>query len=530
MNGYRGRPRVAAVGGRRAGRHERCSRVHVVLPGDVDDPRSPSGGNTYGRRVARELAALGWTVARHRVAGSWPRPAAAEEAGLARLLAAVPDGETVLLDGLVACGVPEAVVPQAGRVRLVVLVHLPLADEVGLPADVAADLDARERATLRAADAIVVTSAAAARQLALPTGRDAGPGAGSDAAGAGSAVAGRSRPRAVLRGPRAVDRALPPCSSPSRAPTRAGPVGTDGASALVCVAAVTPVKGHDVLVDALAEVADRPWTCVCAGPLDRTPDHVAEVRRRIDRAGLTDRVRLVGPLDPTALDATYATADLAVLASRTETYGMAAAEALARGLPLVATTGGGLPDTVGHAPDGTRPGLLVPPDDPTALAAALRRWFDEPAPPCPAAHRRDRPRRVPPQLERDGRGRRGGPRPRRARPAPRPDLPPRRQLPERVCLPRTWRTGRTRRAQPRTRRRPRIDHAPRTRPRQCTGCAPRSRARGRSPCRRRSSGPSRRGAAAPVEPRGRAPVAVRSGEVTPSPASPALVVAPGGVA
>jgi len=113
------------------------SRVHVVLPGDVDDPRSPSGGNTYGRRVARELDALGWTVARHRVAGSWPRPSAAEEAGLVRLLASVPDGETVLLDGLVACGVPEAVVPQAGRVRLVVIVHLPLAAETGLPADVA---------------------------------------------------------------------------------------------------------------------------------------------------------------------------------------------------------------------------------------------------------------------------------------------------------------------------------------------------------------------------------------------------------
>jgi hypothetical protein len=328
------------------------SRVHVVLPGDVDDPRSPSGGNTYGRRVASELAALGWTVQRHRVVGSWPRPSATEAAGLARLLAAVPDGEIVLLDGLVACGVPDAVVPQVGRVRLVVLVHLPLADEAGLPADVAADLDARERVTLEAADAVVVTSAAAARQL------DGGGG-------------GQKKPPQRFFG-NAVFVAEPGTDPAPQA------TGGDGSSALVCVAAVTPVKGHDVLVDALAAVADRPWTCVCAGPLDRAPEHVAEVRQRIAHAGLADRVRLVGPLDPEARDAAYAAADLAVLASRTETYGMAAAEALARGLPLVATTGGGLPDTVGHAPDGTRPGLLVPPDDPAALAAALRRWLDEP--------------------------------------------------------------------------------------------------------------------------------------------------------
>lgn len=313
-----------------------------VLPGDVDDPASPSGGNTYGRRVATELGRIGWTVERRLVTGRWPRPDAAAEDRLAGVLAAVPDGGIVLLDGLVAAGVPQVVVPHAHRLRLVVLVHLPLADEAGLPDDVAADLDAKERATLRAASAVVVTSAATAKRLAD-------------------------------HGLNAVYVAEPGTDAAPRS------VGTDGASALLCVAAVTPLKAHDVLVDALAAVADQPWTCVCAGPLDRAPGHVERLRERIGRVGLAERVRLVGPLDSPALDAAYATADLAVLASTTETYGMAAAEALARGIPVVTTTGGALPDTVGHAPDGTRPGLLVPPGDPAALAAALRRWFAEPA-------------------------------------------------------------------------------------------------------------------------------------------------------
>jgi glycosyltransferase involved in cell wall biosynthesis len=315
--------------------------LEFILPGDVDDPRSPSGGNTYGRRVAAELGAIGWTVQRHLVPGAWPGPDAAAEADLARVLAAVPDGGVALLDGLVACGVPQVVVPHATRLRLVVLVHMPLADEAGLPVGIAADLDARERATLRAAAAVVVTSTSTAKRLAD-------------------------------HGLTAVHVAEPGTDAAARA------TGTDGVSALLCVAAVTPVKAHDVLIDALATVADERWTCLCAGPLDRAPDHVARVRERIERAGLDDRVRLVGPLDDPALDAAYTAADLGVLASKTETYGMAAAEALARGIPMITTTGGALPETVGRAPDGTRPGLLVPPGDPAALAAALRRWFAEP--------------------------------------------------------------------------------------------------------------------------------------------------------
>src|SRR6266511_3741505 len=81
--------------------------VHVVLPNDIDDPATPSGGNTYDRRICQGLAAWGWSVREHAVPGPWPRPTVTERAGLARVLFAVPDNAVVLLDGLVASAVPD---------------------------------------------------------------------------------------------------------------------------------------------------------------------------------------------------------------------------------------------------------------------------------------------------------------------------------------------------------------------------------------------------------------------------------------
>jgi hypothetical protein len=124
--------------------------VHFVMPGGVDDPAAPSGGNAYDRRVRLDLPGFGWRVRGLPVDGSWPRPDDAARTELARLLRRLPDGAVVLLDGLVACGVPEVVVPEAERLRMAVLVHLPLGDETGLAPAVAADLDAHERAVLRA--------------------------------------------------------------------------------------------------------------------------------------------------------------------------------------------------------------------------------------------------------------------------------------------------------------------------------------------------------------------------------------------
>ncbi|MBC6451204.1 glycosyltransferase family 4 protein [Actinokineospora xionganensis] len=317
--------------------------VQVVLPDGVDDAARPSGGNVYDRRVCRGLVELGVAVHEIAVPGAWPRPDTAARAELAGALAGIPDGVAVLLDGLVACGVPEVVVPHAGRLRLVVLVHLPLADETGLAPELASALDAAERQTLRAAEAVVTTSPWATRRLVEHHGLAA------------------ERVHTV---------------TPGTDPAPPAP-GTEAGTRLLCVASVTPRKGHDVLVEALAAVADLPWTCACVGPLG-DQGYVEELRLLITRHRLGDRVTLDGPRTGESLDQEYTSADLLVLPSRAETYGMVVAEALARGVPVLATAVSGVPDTLGQAPDGGVPGLLVPPGDAGALASAVRRWLGDP--------------------------------------------------------------------------------------------------------------------------------------------------------
>jgi glycosyltransferase involved in cell wall biosynthesis len=311
--------------------------VHIVLPNDIDDPTTPSGGNAYDRRICQGLAGGGWSVREHAVAGAWPWPGAAERASLSRVLATLPDNALVLLDGLVASTVPEVLAPQAGRLRLVVLVHMPLGGEDP-------DRRAAEWRALSLAAAVVATSRWSRRRLlelyALPVGR-------------------------VHAAPPGVDAA--PLAT-----------GSPGGTRLLCVAAVTPLKGQHRLVAALAGLAGRDWSLVCVGALTRDPDFAADLGRQVRAAGLADRISLVGPRTGPDLAATYAAADLLVHASRAETFGMVVTEALARGVPVLATAVGGLPEALGHAPDGERPGLLVPPDDPPALATALGRWLDEP--------------------------------------------------------------------------------------------------------------------------------------------------------
>jgi glycosyltransferase involved in cell wall biosynthesis len=315
-------------------------RVHVIVPEGFDNPGQPSGGNTYDLRVCAGLAEAGFQVLVAKVAAGWPVPEPDARAELARIVSAIPDGEIALIDGLIASPAAAQLLPHAGRISMTVLLHMPLATALDRRHDASAQRS--ERVVLRAATGVIVTSEWTRQQILtryeIPAGRVhvARPG---------------------------VDRV----ASPAR-PVRGH---------LICVGTLGPHKGQDLLVEALAELGDQDWHCVLAGPLDRDPDFVAQLQTRITRLGYGHRVRLTGIMTGEVLSHAYTTADLLVAPSRSETYGMAVTEALAHGLPVIAAAVGGLPEALGSAPDGTRPGQLVPAGDPAALAAAIGDWLGD---------------------------------------------------------------------------------------------------------------------------------------------------------
>ena len=313
-------------------------RLHVVVPGPLDQP---TGGYVYDRRMVDGLRARGWRVDVHSVAGVFPAVDAGARARMAEALAGLPDGARVLVDGLALGGLPAPIHAERDRLCILALVHHPLADETGLDATRRARLAALEREALAGCAGVVTTSPFTARHLG-------------DCYGVAPA-----RVRAVCPG---IDPASP----------AAGP-GPGEPPLLLSVGSVTPRKGQRLLAGALARLADLPWRCVCAGSLDRDPDYAAQVAAFARESGVAARLRFAGECGAPELDRLYHRASLFVLPSYYEGYGMALADAVVRGLPVVSTTGGAIPHTVP-----ADAGLLVAPGDEPALAAALRRLLAEP--------------------------------------------------------------------------------------------------------------------------------------------------------
>lgn len=298
----------------------------MTIPFLVPDSTTPSGGTLYDLRMARAGTGLGIVA----LPGAWPRPGPAGTRALERALDRVPDGGRVLLDGLVACALPEVIVPHARRLRPVVLVHLPLALEGGLDPETARDLDTRERRVLESCSAVVATGRWAAAHLSAHHGL----------------------PEVAVVPPGVEAAPLARGTAPGTPPR------------LLCVASLTPRKGHRVLFEALRHLTDLDWECVCVGP-GRPPPAPAGVR-------------FTGPLRGADLDAAYNRADLLVLPSLAETYGMVVTEALARGVPVLASDVGGVPEALGGSSRSGTPGMLVPAGRVEEWARALRLWLSDP--------------------------------------------------------------------------------------------------------------------------------------------------------
>jgi glycosyltransferase involved in cell wall biosynthesis len=307
-------------------------RFAFAVPGDL---ATPTGGYAYDRRMMTELGELGWQIDLLDLGEGFPWPDEAARATAQSRLLAMPAGRSIVVDGLAFGVLPETASQLAGRNPLLALVHHPLALEWGLSVKQADALRTSERAALAAVQGVVVTSAATARLVASDYGVPA-------------------ERIAVAR--------------PGSDPALMSQGSQDGVVRLLSVGAIVPRKGFDVLITALATLTDLSWRLTIAG--DRTRDRNAAARLDADiaRHALGDRIAVLGAVSPQRLAALYAEADVFVLASHFEGYGMAYAEAVAHGLPVIGTSAGAIPDTV--PPDA---GLLVDPGDSFALAKALRR-------------------------------------------------------------------------------------------------------------------------------------------------------------
>jgi glycosyltransferase involved in cell wall biosynthesis len=306
------------------------TEIGFVVPGRLDQV---TGGYLFDRRIVEGLRARGRVV---RVIELSTRDSNAN----ASVLASLADGTKTVVDGLALANLAEMVAAQTHRLRVIAFVHGPLAQETSLSPAAAKDAAACEAKLLSRVCGVLCPS----RQTA-------------------AAVEGYGIPfeRIAVVPPGTAKPARPP--RPWRSPVRK----------LLCVANLVPRKGHELLVEALARIRDLDWSLHCVGSLERDPATARAVRRLIRMIGLGQRITLDGECPAHSVSRAYRTADAFVLPSFHEGYGMVYAEAMAHGLPVIATTAGAIPETVP-----SQAGLLVPPGDPAALARALRRVLAQP--------------------------------------------------------------------------------------------------------------------------------------------------------
>ncbi len=310
---------------------------HFLVPGALS---RKTGGSIYDRRVVEGMRAQGHDVTVHELAEDYPFPSASSRAQLRSCLDEIPTGSTVVIDGLISGAVPEIITDAAQRLRIVALVHHPLADETGQSAEQSKLFLDSERQALSQVSAAIVTSPFTKRRLAEFVPPDTVP--------VHVAIPGTD-PKPLAKG------------------------HDEAALSLLCVASLTRRKGYPILLKALSGLTHLPWQLVCVGSRSLDPNHAAEIALLAQQDEFSGRVTLLSDLSEEELIACYNQADLFVFPSLYEGFGMVIQEAIAHGLPIITTTGGALVDT---APEAAT--LFTPPGDVAAFGAALERVMTEP--------------------------------------------------------------------------------------------------------------------------------------------------------
>jgi glycosyltransferase involved in cell wall biosynthesis len=328
-----------------------------LVPGRLD---TRTGGYEYDRRMIAGLRDRGWPVEVRELDDSFPRPTVLALEHADQVLTSIAEGTLVLVDGLAGGAMPAEIERHATRLSIVPVIHSLLAAEIGIDSAAASRFETSERRTLAAAALVVVVGNALGEPLARY---------------------GVEPHRIAVVAP-----------GTDRAPIARGSKEPDPLH-LVTVATLNPGKGHDVLFRALSAMTDRRWHLTCAGSTTRHAETAERLRSMLQTLSLADRVTLAGELGAASIDALYDSADVAVLPTLSETHSLAAAEALARGIPVVGSSTGAIPDLVGHGDAAA--GLVVPPGDVDALRHALARVVDDP---CCRARLAEGARRVRAQL------------------------------------------------------------------------------------------------------------------------------------
>lgn len=288
-------------------------KLYFAYPGELD---TPTGGYGYDREIIAGLEDLGWQVELVPLGDGFPFPADETRARAKDVLQHLPDGALLIVDGLAFGVLPEAAAAVSGRLNLHALVHHPLCRETGLSEAQAAGLLESERLALANSRHIIVTSHATAAQVADLFGVEDG------------------KITVVL---------------PGTAKQEFQARESSGRLRLLSVGTVVRRKGYDLLFSALGELRENDWHLDIVGGLDADPRCHSELLEQLSELELSDRVTFKGAIAPDDLSRFYRNADVFVLASRYEGYGMAYTEALAHGLPVIGSGGGAVADTL---PDG----------------------------------------------------------------------------------------------------------------------------------------------------------------------------------